>query len=233
VSSLSVGKKSEPNDLLGHPIISKGEWAYQYNPLAVAYRDGHILILNEAAQFDPFQTSFLHDVTERKPLVLANNGGEVILPHPMFRLVFTANSGGRGDMSGLYQGDERMNSALLDRVRYIKVDYVSPEVETQIVSRKIPDLAEVGNGAIVTAMVQAANDIRDAYKNDQVPEPFSTRTLVRWGVQILFNFGVANAVLEALDVAFTAAFDEEEREAYHKIVQNRFGADIEQAILNA
>jgi hypothetical protein len=37
-------------------------------------------------------------------LVIAENGGEVIRPHPRFRVFATGNSAGAGDSSGLYQG---------------------------------------------------------------------------------------------------------------------------------
>ncbi|WP_448205418.1 AAA family ATPase [Azospirillum sp. sgz302134] len=229
VWSFSVSKKTDATDLLGHPVLIKGNSGFQYGPLSAAYKYGGVCIINEAAQLDPYGTAFLHDVMERKPLELVQND-EVIRPHPMFRLFFTANSGGRGDDTGLYQGDERLNSALLDRCRFLKVDYMDPQVEEQVLARKVEDIADIGNGQLITAMVQAANDIRKAYLDGSLPEPMSTRVLIRWGWQLLFNYGAKDAVVEALRTAYSEGFDDGDRQAIEKIVSNRISDEVMQAI---
>ncbi|MDV5469036.1 AAA family ATPase [Klebsiella pneumoniae] len=75
-------------------------------------REGHLLLINEVDLADPAELAGLNDVLEGRPLVIAQNGGEIIKPHPMFRVVVTGNSTGSGDASGLYQGVMMQNLVL-------------------------------------------------------------------------------------------------------------------------
>lgn len=90
---------------------------FQYGPLAAAMRFGHVLVLNEVDLADAGELAGLNDVLEGRPLVLAENAGEIIRPHPMFRVICTANSCGNGDDSGRYAGVQQQNLAFLDRFR--------------------------------------------------------------------------------------------------------------------
>ena len=64
---------------------------FQYGPLAKAMKYGHVLVLNEIDLADAGELAGLNDVLEGRPLVLADNAGEIIHPHPLFRVVATAN----------------------------------------------------------------------------------------------------------------------------------------------
>ena len=69
--------------------------------------------------------------------MLLANGGEVIEPHPRFRLVCTANSLGNGDESGLYAGTKILNAAFLDRFAAVfRMSYMPPVQEAQIVRNR-------------------------------------------------------------------------------------------------
>ncbi|MDO6928722.1 AAA family ATPase, partial [Acinetobacter baumannii] len=87
---------------------------FMYGPLAVAMREGHLLLINEVDLADPAELAGLNDVLEGRPLVIAQNGGEIIKPHPMCRVVVTVNSTGSGDASGLYKGVMMQNLAAMD-----------------------------------------------------------------------------------------------------------------------
>ncbi|MBO0180522.1 AAA family ATPase, partial [Vibrio parahaemolyticus] len=94
-------------------------------PLAIAMREGHVLLINEVDLVDPAELSGLNDILEGRPLVIAQNGGEIIKPHPMFRVIVTGNSTGSGDPSGLYQGVMMQNLAAMDRYRFSVVPYMA------------------------------------------------------------------------------------------------------------
>lgn len=106
VYSITCNSRMEFDDLVGRPmVISKpGEQPsvkFIYGPLARAMKSGGILLLNEVDLCDPAQLSGLNDVLEGRPLTITQNGGEQIQPHPMFRVVVTANSAGNGDETRL------------------------------------------------------------------------------------------------------------------------------------
>ena len=89
-------------DLVGHLTVKDGNMAFEYGPLALAMRYGAILLLNEIDLTSPEIAAGLNSVLDGSPLCIAENGGEIIQPHPMFRFVATANTNGAGDDTGLY-----------------------------------------------------------------------------------------------------------------------------------
>lgn len=102
-------------DLVGHLTVKDGNMTFEYGPLALAMRYGAILLLNEIDLTSPEIAAGLNSVLDGSPLCIAENGGEIIQPHLMFRFVATANTNGGGDDTGLYQGSQRQNLAWLDR----------------------------------------------------------------------------------------------------------------------
>lgn len=64
-------------------------------------RYGAILLLSEIDLTSPEIAAGLNSVLDGSPLYMAENGGEIIPPHPMFRFVATANTNGGGDDTGL------------------------------------------------------------------------------------------------------------------------------------
>lgn len=173
--------RRELSDLIGHHAIVKGgEMKYIHGPLAVALRDGHILLMNEMDLADPSELAGLNGVLDGMPLVIPENEDEVVQAHPKFRLIATGNSVGQGDPSGLYQGVLRQNVAFLDRFRVVTVDYPSADTEKLILSKAAPYLAE----PLIDAMIKLANEIRRQFRGDNgnpsLTVPLSTRGLLTW-----------------------------------------------------
>ncbi len=125
---------------------------------------------------EPSVAFALHQVMEEGGrLVLLQNGGEVVEPHPRFRLVCTANTLGHGDESGLYTGTKVLNAAFLDRFASIyEMGYPEPAVEKDILQRRVPDCS----AALARKLVQTACDVRKARENEEVYCTFSTRRLI-------------------------------------------------------
>lgn len=105
---------------------------FVYGPLALAVKHGHLLIINEMDLAESAELAGLNDILEGAPLVIAQNGGEIIMPHNKFRFIATGNSAGSGDQTGLYQGVLQQNLAFLDRFRIIEATYAEPSVEEAI-----------------------------------------------------------------------------------------------------
>lgn len=195
---------------------------FQYGPLSTAMREGHILLLNEVDLADPAELAGLNDVLEGRPLVITANGGEIIQPHPMFRVVVTGNSTGNGDSTGLYQGVLMQNLAAMDRYRFIQVGYADAEVEKSILAKAAARIPEV----IRDRMVTVANEIRSLFVGQgegQLAVTMSTRTLVRWAKLSLLFTGAPNAVEHALQQALLIRAAPEEAEAILRIAKDVFG----------
>jgi len=230
VQSVTCHGRMELHALVGQFVLIDGTTQFIHGPLAVAAREGHLLILNESDLMDPSELAGLNDIIEGQPLVIAENGGEVIRPHPRFRVFATGNSSGSGDGSGLYQGVLRQNLAFMDRFRVIHVGYPDPDVEKHVVSAAVPRMP----AEIIDKMLLVASEIRRLFMGSDSDAPeltvtMSTRTLVRWATLALTFKGAPNVFHYALQQALTARAEPEQREAIHRIAADIFGDYWEQA----
>lgn len=230
VQQITAHGRIEMGDLIGHhSLVSPAPGAtpvmvFMYGPLATAMKDGHVLLINEIDLADPAEISGLNDVLEGRPLVISQNGGEVIKPHPMFRVIVTGNSTGSGDQSGLYQGIMMQNIAALDRYRFTQVGYADTAVEISILERSTPTLPE----STREGMVKLANSIRNLFTGEngddgQLSVTMSTRNLVRWARLTLQFRGAPNALHYALDQALLYRTSKEEGEAILRLAKDVFG----------
>ena len=225
VQSVTCHGRMELAALIGQFVLVKGETKFVHGPLAVAARDGHLLILNESDLMDPAELAGINDIIEGQPLVIPENGGEVIRPHPRFRVFATGNSAGGGDGSGLYQGVLRQNLAFMDRFRVVQVGYPDAAVETEVVKTAVPGVPDT----IIAKMIAVAAEVRRLFQGDTTgdqPEltvTMSTRTLVRWATLAVTFKGAPKVFEYALHQALTARAEPEQREAIHQIADAVFG----------
>lgn len=231
VQQITAHGRMELSDLVGfHTLVSESAGAtpsmkFMYGPLALAMKHGHILLINEIDLADPAEMAGLNDILEGRPLVIAQNAGEVIQPHPMFRIIVTGNSVGTGDATGLYQGVLMQNLASMDRYRFMEVGYTDDEIEMSILDKIAPSLPK----SIKEGMVRVANEIRRLFignddHSSQISLTMSTRTLVRWAkLSLIFN-GAPNPMAEALNQTLLIRTSVEEKEAITRIAKDVFGA---------
>ena len=227
VQAVTGHGRLEAGDLIGHHTLVNGTMTFVDGPLTTAMREGHILLLNEGDQVDPSQLVALNDVIEGQPLVIAENGGEIVRPHQAFRVIVTGNSSGGGDATGLYQGVQMMNLAFKDRFLWLEVDYLQPEVEEQVLLKAVPGLLQ----DVAANMVKVANDVRALFKGQgsdgqQISVTLSTRTLIRWAsiaVRAKGGSGISNSLAYGLRPALLARCEPEEAEAINRIAEAHFG----------
>jgi len=224
VQAVTCHGRMELISLVGQFVLSKGSTQFVYGPLATAVKFGHILILNESDLMDPAELAGLNDIIEGQPLVIVENGGEVIKPHPLFRLFATGNSAGSGDTSGLYQGVLRQNLAFMDRFRVLHVDYPAPDLEKAVILGAVPSMPP----AIVDKMLLVAAEIRRLFVGTDRDAPeltvtMSTRTLVRWASLAVVFRGAPSVFHYTLTQSLTARAEPSQREAIHRIAQDIFG----------
>ncbi len=224
VQQVTCHGRMEFGQLVGQFVLIQGEMKYTHGPLAIAMRDGHILLINEIDMMDPSELVGMNEVIDGRQLSIPENGGEVIRPHPKFRVVATGNTIGQGDRLGAYHGTLRQNLAFLDRFRVIEVGYPNPEEELRILQGlfQIPE-------DILIKMIKTANEVRRLFIGDgdsrQMSVTFSTRTLVRWAhLASLFRLS-KNSMAISLDQALVLKAPEEERIAIRQIAASIFGEE--------
>ncbi|MBS3951721.1 AAA family ATPase [Methylicorpusculum oleiharenae] len=231
VQQVTCHGRLELNDLIGQFMLVNGSMSFIHGPLAQAVRDGHLLILNEIDLMDPSELSGLNDIIEGQPLVIPQNGGEIINPHPKFRLIATGNSAGQGDQSGLYQGVMQQNLAFLDRFRLMEVSYPDASIEQSILKSVLTGMGVPFDSVmenLTEKMIQVANEIRRLFVggtdgSGELSVTMSTRTLVRWTNLMIAYKRAPNALAYSLDRALTLRAEPAQREAIHRIAKDVFG----------
>lgn len=230
---VTANGRMEMSDFVGHHALkcsAPGEapsMQFIYGPLALAMMFGQVLLVNEVDMLEPSVLAGLNDVLEGQPLVIAENGGEVITPDPMFRVIVTGNSTGGGDATGLYQGVQMQNIASMDRFRFSVVPYTSSEVEMDILKRKVPGMAP----AISESMIKLANAARKLYTGDddsagQISLTMSTRTLVRWAKLTTQFKGAESPLSYGLDLALLNRANPTDRVVVRRLAKDIFGDDF-------
>lgn len=235
VQSLTMTGRTEFAELRGQFVLCSREpgqppqTLFRYGPLAKAMKRGHILLINELDLADPAELSGLNDVLEGRPLVITENGGEIIKPHPRFRVIATGNSAGAGDSSGLYQGVQTQNLAAMDRYRMTVVDYPDAEVERMILKKAVPGLSD----SVIEIMLNVAHKVRKSFIGEDgsgtLSLTLSTRTLVRWAnltVRAKAMGSSSSALRYAFDRALVYRARPEEREALVSYLRLNSAVDI-------
>lgn len=176
IHRINLHGETSVGDFLGHHTARNGEVTYQYGLLPTAMREGQILVCEELDASTPEILFVLQSVLEEGGvLTISDNAGEIITPHPDFRLVATANTLGVGDDSALYTGTNILNASHLDRwTTVFTVDYLGEDQEAAVVRDKAPELSH----ALVDGMVKLAAAVRKATSNDELFCTFSTRRLL-------------------------------------------------------
>lgn len=214
-------------DLVGHLTVRNGSMTFEYGPLALAMKYGALFLFNEIDLASPDITAGLNSILDGSPLCLAENGGELIAPHPMFRFAATGNTNGAGDESGLYSGTLRQNMAFLDRFILCEVNYPTAEAETALMTRKFPALP----AELCGKMVGYANEIRRLFvegngTGPQIEITFSTRSLIRWAELTIRYQNLARQNISplryALDRAIGFRASRETRVVLHELCQRMF-----------
>ena len=215
-------------DLIGHHTVENGNMRFEYGPLSLAMKYGGLFLLNEIDLTSPDVAAGLNGILDGSPLCIAENGGEIINPHPGFLFAATANTNGGGDDTGLYQGTQRQNMAFSDRFMLCEIGYPNSDVEEQLLKQKYPALPV----KLCQTMVDFANEVRKLFMaesgdiTNSLEVTFSTRSLLRWAdLTLRFKALAKNGiqpVTYALDRALAYRASRESRAMLHELAQRMF-----------
>jgi len=191
-------------------------WAIQ-RPIA--------LVFDEYDAGRPDVMFVIQRVLEAQSRLTLLDQNRVIKPNPYFRLFSTTNTIGLGDTTGLYHGTQQINQAQMDRWSIVTtLNYLSHDVEQEIVLAKAPNYAKTPEGKrTVAAMVRVADMTRNAFMNGDISTVMSPRTVITWA---------QNAEIFSGDIAlgfrmtFLNKCDELERPTVAEFFQRAFGSDL-------
>jgi len=183
-------------------------------PLAKAYQQGGLIILDEVDKANDSMQAALHPVVEGKPWPI-EQFSITIEKHAHCRLAGTANTTGEGG-SLRYTTSRRMDNAFRSRFGWRELFYPDAATETAILTRNYAKLPP----ELRKKMVRTGISIRDAvYAEDSdVNAVFSTRTLVNWG-HYMMVYGKDAQLRESLDFSFWGSVDFDSRDAVNSILQ--------------
>jgi len=228
--TVSAHSRMEMPELTGYnlpvtdPVSGDLNTKFVDGPLTQAMRQGFVFVLDEYDTLDPAVTVGLHAVMEGRPLVIAENNGEVIQPHPNFRFVACGNTTGQSDDTGLYAATMQQNLASLDRFRCFVVPYLEENDEINTLTAALPMLPK----DMALRMVKVATSIRrqhEGMEGNYLSVTMSTRTLLRWGriACSYTKFGSKAPLKDALNESLLNRCDKVQRVAIDKIAASVFG----------
>lgn len=171
---LNLNGSTTADELVGHYVIDdkKDGMRWVDGVLLDAMKNGYWLLLDELNAGLPEVLFVLQSVLDDdRFLVVAEHEGEIVKPHPDFRVFATMNP------SLEYAGTRDLNKALLSRFPIV-IQTVYPEAvhEIEIIKSHVPNISDMD----LTVMVRIAEDIRKGKTNNTLSFICSTRELINW-----------------------------------------------------
>lgn len=184
---VNLSKFADVDELFGGMRIVNGTTYFDKGPVLVAMEMGAVLILDECDSADPTLLTDLHPILEKKGYLIKKLK-KMIYPTPGFCVIATANTKGRGDLTGKYIGTSALNRAFLDRFA-TGIHYESP---TRSELRRIIEIAmPYAPPAIVDGVCEWYDQIDDAVNKQAVEDHISPRKILDI-IELMMADGVEN-----------------------------------------
>jgi cobaltochelatase CobS len=214
-------------DLVGKDTIKlkndKQITEFKEGIIPFALRNGVALVLDEYDAIKTDVSFVIQRLLEEDGKFALLEENEIITPHPNFRLFATSNTLGAGDDLGIYHGTNLINQAQMDRWNIVaSLNYLSEEYEITILQKKLAFLSSKDHQQTAKLMVKIANLSREAFKNGDISNLISLRTLISWGR----NIEIFNSVKEAFILSFYNKIIDDEKSVIREFYQRVFGEEI-------
>lgn len=206
---LNLNGQTTVDEFVGKMLLNAKGTYWQDGVLIDAMRNGYWLLLDEINAALPEILFALHSLMDDDSyVVLSEKDGEIVRPHPNFRLFATMNPSGR------YAGTKELNKAMLSRFPIVmNLDYPSEVKEVEIIQLYSKIAKEEAMG-----LARMAKQIREAYVKDDIDYSCSTRDLINCAV-MSEDIGLHNA----LDLAIVNRAGADDRKAVANVVKLLFG----------
>lgn len=217
-------------DLIGRDVLTEegGVTVSRFvdGILPTALQGPYVMCLDEIDFVRPDIAYVLQRVLEGSSLMLTEDGGRMVHPHPMSRIIATGNTVGQGDEHGMYQGARVQSMALLNRFTvWAHVDYLPDQERKQLIQKRVPSLED----EMVLKIGQYVTEHLEAFTSAKVLQPITPRDFIALGQHIALwtNSMPASmkrdAVQQALEATVLDRATQQDRVTLAGIVSRVFG----------
>lgn len=171
LTRFSITGETTVDEFVGKYELENGNTVWKDGVLLDAMKSGKWLVADEVNVALPEILFVLHSLLDDDRMVtVSNHLGEVVKPHEDFRFFATMNPPEE------YAGTKELNKAFQSRFSIVlQVHYPEPEIEAKI----LVDKAGIESDEAIR-MVDVANGLRKAKKDDKIFYTCSTRDLLHW-----------------------------------------------------
>ena len=220
-------------DLLGKDAIviekDKQVTKFQEGILPWAIQNPTALVFDEYDAGRPDVMFVIQRVLEVDGKLTLLDQNRVLTPNPFFRLFATANTVGLGDSTGLYHGTQQINQGQMDRWQIVScLNYLSVDLETKVVLSKVPELNNKKGTEVVKNMIELANLTREGFKNGDISNLMSPRTVISWAE----NYQIFSDLASSFELSFLNKCDETEKPIISEYLQRCFDIEIDDSVSN-
>lgn len=172
VVSVTARARMDRRELLGHWALQGGETRWIDGPALLAWKHGWTLLINEFSAAPADMWVSCNDILEGLPL---DNGatGELIVPHPMTRVIVTDNTRGHSsEIDEGFFGRQIQDRSVIDRFWHMRMEGLGEaeeasllaatadqdwlaEFEPEVLDRLFKALARLGADSRAAAQAQA------------------------------------------------------------------------------
>lgn len=213
-------------DLVGKDTIKlkdgKQITEFKEGIIPFALRNNIVLVLDEYDAIKTDVSFVIQRLLEEDGKFALLEENEIIKPGAHFRLFATSNTLGAGDDLGIYHGTNLINQAQMDRWNIVAaLNYLNDEQELAILLKKLPFLNKKLHKQTAKMMVRLANLSREAFKNGDISNLISLRTLISWGK----NIEIFGSVKTAFTLSFANKVIDDEKIVINEFYQRVFGQE--------
>ncbi len=194
---LSMESGTTSDDIIGRILLNAEGTYWIDGDLTDALRHGHWVLIDEVNATPPEVMFKLHPLLDDDAhLILNEHDGEVIKPHPDFRLFASMNPN--------YAGTRTLNRAFVSRFSFVvNYQHLVEKEEVKLLIERTGIKAD-----IALSMVKVGNDMRQRYREGTISLPLSFRELEAWAL-LTEDFGYEQALALSVVNKCTQESDED------------------------
>lgn len=200
-------------DLIGRDTLKEGKTVFVDGFLPKYMSGPYILCFDEIDFVRPDVAYVMQAALEGNSLLLTEDGGRRVTPHPMMRMFGTGNTVGQGDERGMYQGARPQSMAFLDRFTvWATVDYLTQKERRKLLEKRVPSLAKFE----VDTIIKYTEEHLAAFRDARVMQPISPRGMIALGktlahLQVIYPKHTTNLLKDALESVVLARATQSDR----------------------